>query len=287
MSDNNEINKINKINNEINAENKDQNQDINIKKVPRHLAIILDGNGRWAKRRGLPRLMGHRAGLRKLEEMVRLVKREGIRYFSVYAFSTENWNRPSMEVEGLMSLFRFYIRRKVDEIKAEGARIRFAGRHDRLPPDLLEQMKWAEDRTRDEKILDFILCINYGGRAEILDAINALIRDKNFYINNVNNKNNKNENDNDINDNDREDIKGIDITESDLKKYFYLPDVPDPDLIIRTSGELRLSNFWLWESAYSEFYFTDTYWPDFNEAALKAALADYAGRDRRYGGLKK
>ena len=228
------------------------------RKIPKHLAIILDGNGRWAKKRNLPRLMGHRAGLRKLEEMVRLVKREGIRYFSVYAFSTENWNRPSMEVTGLMSLFRFYIRRKVEEIKSEGARIRFCGRKDKLPEDLLKQMKWAEDYTKEQNILDFILCINYGGRAEILDAINALRADN---------------------------FQG-EVTEQDLRNYFYLPDVPDPDLIIRTSGELRLSNFWTWESAYSEFYFTDIHWPDFNENELKKALDDYAGRDRRYGGLK-
>ncbi len=228
------------------------------KKIPRHLAIILDGNGRWAKKRNLPRLMGHRAGLRKLEEMVRLVKREGIRYFSVYAFSTENWNRPSMEVQGLMSLFRYYIRRKVDEIKSEGARIRFCGRNDKLPEDLLQQMRWAEDYTKDQEILDFILCINYGGRAEILDAINKL----------------------------RADNFTGEVTEQDLRKYFYLPDVPDPDLIIRTSGELRLSNFWLWECAYSEFYFTDIHWPDFDENELRKALDNYAGRDRRYGGLK-
>ena len=231
-------------------------------RVPRHLAIILDGNGRWAKRRGLPRLMGHRAGLRKLEEMVRLVKREGIRYFSVYAFSTENWNRPQMEVEGLMSLFRYYIRRKVEAIKAEGARIRFCGRRDRLPQDLLDQMRWAEERTADETVMDFILCINYGGRAEVLDAINALERER------------------------MESGQEEPVTEADLRRFFYLPDVPDPDLIVRTSGELRLSNFWLWEAAYSEFYFTDIHWPDFDEAALKAALADYAGRERRYGGLK-
>ena len=249
-----------------NADNKDLNLNNNIdKKVPRHLAIILDGNGRWAKKRGLPRLMGHRAGLRKLEEMVRLVKREGIRYFSVYAFSTENWNRPWTEVQGLMSLFRFYIKHKVKEVKAEGARIRFAGRKDKLPEDLLEMMRWAEDETKDENILDFILCINYGGRAEILDAINNLRHDEKFLNKDLN----------------------INITEEDLRKYFYLPDVPDPDLIIRTSGELRMSNFWLWEGAYSEFYFTDTYWPDFDYDALKAALDDYAGRERRYGGLKK
>ena len=229
-----------------------------MKTVPDHLAIILDGNGRWAKRRGLPRLMGHRAGLRKLEEMVRLVKRRGVRYFSVYAFSTENWNRPRMEVDGLMSLFRYYIRHKVDAIKAEGGRVRFAGRRDNIPEDLLEMMRWAEDRTADETTIDFILCLNYGGRAEVLDAVNALIESGH---------------------------RGP-VSEADLRRFFYLPDVPDPDLIVRTSGELRLSNFWLWEAAYSEFYFTDIHWPDFGEAALDAALENYAGRERRYGGLK-
>lgn len=228
------------------------------KRIPTHLAIILDGNGRWAKRRNLPRLMGHRAGLRKLEQMVRLVKREGIRYFSVYAFSTENWNRPVMEVTGLMSLFRYYIRRKVEEIRTEGGRVRFCGRKDRIPEDLLVQMKWAEDYTADQNAIDFIICLNYGGRAEILDAVNSLIADK----------------------------PEAPVTEQDLRRHFYLPDVPDPDLIIRTSGELRLSNFWLWESAYSEYYFTDTYWPDFDEEELRKALDDYAGRERRYGGLK-
>lgn len=228
------------------------------KTAPDHLAIILDGNGRWARRRGLPRLMGHRAGLRKLEEMVRLVKRRRIRYFSVYAFSTENWNRPKMEVDGLMSLFRYYIRRKVDAIRAEGGRIRFAGRRDNIPADLLEMMRWAEERTREETTIDFILCLNYGGRAEVLDAVNALAASGHSGP----------------------------ITEADLRRFFYLPDVPDPDLIVRTSGELRLSNFWLWEAAYSEFYFTDIHWPDFDEAALDAALENYAGRERRYGGLK-
>ena len=227
-------------------------------KIPRHLAIILDGNGRWAKRRNLPRLMGHRAGLRNLENMVRVVKDKGIRYFSVYAFSTENWNRPVMEVTGLMRLFGYYLRRKVEEIKSMNVRIRFCGRKDRIPEDLLKQMQWAEDYTKDGKELDFILCLNYGGRAEILDAVNSLIASK----------------------------PESPVTEEDLRKHFYLPDVPDPDLIIRTSGELRLSNFWLWESAYSEYYFTSIHWPDFNENELDKALSDYSGRERRYGGLK-
>ena len=229
-------------------------------KIPSHLAIILDGNGRWAKKRNLPRLMGHRAGLRNLEKMVRVVKDKGIRYFSVYAFSTENWNRPIMEVTGLMRLFSYTLRRKVEEIKSMRTRIRFCGRKDRIPEDLLKQMQWAEDYTKDEKELDFILCINYGGRAEILDAVNSLIASK--------------------------PESTVTVTEEDLRKHFYLPDVPDPDLIIRTSGELRLSNFWLWESAYSEYYFTSIHWPDFNEEELDKALSDYSGRERRYGGLK-
>lgn len=228
------------------------------KKIPRHLAIILDGNGRWAKSRNLPRLMGHRAGLRKLEDMVKLVKREGIRYFSVYAFSTENWNRPIMEVTGLMRLFGYYLRRKVDELKELGTRIRFCGRKDRIPEELLRQMQWAEDYTKDENAVDFIVCLNYGGRAEIIDAVNSLIASG----------------------------AKSPVTEEDLRKHFYLPDVPDPDLIVRTSGELRLSNFWLWESAYSEYYFTNIHWPDFGEEELHKALDSYAGRERRYGGLK-
>ncbi len=227
--------------------------------LPTHLAIILDGNGRWAKRRNLPRLMGHRAGFRKLEAIARLARDKGIRYLSVYAFSTENWNRPEMEVKGLMSIFRFYIRKKVEELKSLGVRLRFCGRKDKIPEDLLKQMNWAEDYTAEQKIMDFVICLNYGGRAEIIDAVNALIASK----------------------------PETPVTEADLRKHFYLPDVPDPDLIIRTSGELRLSNFWLWESAYSEYYFTETFWPDFDEAELDKALASYAGRERRYGGLKK
>lgn len=225
--------------------------------IPRHLAIILDGNGRWAKKRGLPRILGHRAGLRNLENIAKLAKKYGIRYLSVYAFSTENWRRPPMEVSALMMLFRRSIRKKVGAIKEEGGRLRFAGRKDRISPDILELMQYAEKETQNETTIDLICCLDYGGRNEILDAINGLIANGH---------------------------KG-EVKEDDLRKFFYLPDVPDPDLIVRTSGELRLSNFWLWESAYSEFYFTDLFWPDFNEQALVAALNNYAERERRYGGV--
>ena len=232
--------------------------DDNIKNKPKHLAIILDGNGRWAKKRHLPRLLGHRAGVKALEKIVRAVKNYGIPYLSVYAFSTENWNRPELEVKGLMSLFRYYIRKKIDELKAEDVKLRFCGRKTGLPEDIIDLIKWAEDYTVNQKSLQFIPCLNYGGKAEILDAVNSLIASN----------------------------PQTPVTEQDLRKYFYLPDVPDPDLIIRTGGEFRLSNFWLWESAYSEYYFTNIFWPDFNEAELNKALEYFAGRERRYGGLK-
>ncbi|MCL1940745.1 MAG: polyprenyl diphosphate synthase [Synergistaceae bacterium] len=234
--------------------------------IPAHLAIVLDGNGRWAKERGWPRLMGHRSGLRNLEATTKLIKKYGIRYFSVYAFSTENWNRPFKEIEGLMSFFRHYIRNKVSKVYADGGRIRFAGRRDRLPNDLVKMMVEAEERTKDADIFDLILCIDYGGRTEIIDAVNSLISGGKTLGG---------------------DGKFVPISETDIRGNLYLPDVPDPDLIIRTSGEFRTSNFWLWESSYSEYYFTDVYWPDFNEAELVKALKSYEGRDRRYGSVKK
>ena len=235
-------------------------------KIPAHIAIVLDGNGRWAKSRGWPRLMGHRSGLRNIEITAKLMKKYGVKYFSVYAFSTENWKRSSKEIEGLMSLFRFYIRNKVKDVYAEGGRIRFAGRRERLPQDLQRMMAEAEEFTKDAGIFNLILCIDYGGRAEITDAVNAFIS-KGISLS--------------------KDGKLAPITESDICNNLYLPDVPDPDLIIRTSGEYRTSNFWLWESSYSEYYFTDVYWPDFNEDELIKALRSYEKRERRYGAAEK
>ena len=235
-------------------------------KVPTHIAIVLDGNGRWAKKRGWPRLMGHRSGLRNLEAIAKLMKKYGILYFSVYAFSTENWKRSQKEVEGLMSFFRHYIRNKVEDVYQDGGRIRFCGRRDRLPEDLVKMMAEAEEYTKDAGVYNFILCVDYGGRAEIVDAVNSLIA-KGIAI--------------------QEDGKHVPITESDICNNLYLPDVPDPDLVIRPSGVFRTSNFWLWESSYSEYYFTETLWPDFDEAELIKALRSYEERERRYGTVKK
>lgn len=225
--------------------------------LPTHVAIIMDGNGRWAQKRGLPRLMGHRAGVAALERTLRAAAELGIRYFSVYAFSTENWNRPAAEVTGLMTLLKTYAAQKIPELAENGVRVRFCGSKKHVPSDVLDTIAKAETDTANCDRITFVVCFNYGGRQEILDAI-ASAREQDHEIR----------------------------TESDLKAHLYLPDVPDPDLIIRTSGELRLSNFWLWESSYSEYYFTETLWPDFGEDDLKKALESFAGRERRYGTVK-
>ncbi len=228
-----------------------------ISKLPEHVALIMDGNGRWAKKRGLPRLLGHRAGISALERTLRAAGEMGIHYFSVYAFSTENWNRPKLEVTGLMELLRYYAKKKVPELMENGVKVRFCGSRRGIPEDVLKIIEWSERETAHCSRITLIVCFNYGGRQEILDAL-AAAQEAGEKIS----------------------------SEEDLKKYLYLPDVPDPDLIIRTSGELRISNFWLWEGAYSEYYFTDTLWPDFGGEELKKALDSYAGRERRYGRVK-
>lgn len=230
-----------------------------VRSVPLHVGIIMDGNGRWAQRRGLPRIMGHHAGVRAVERTVRAARDLGIRYVSLYAFSTENWKRPRAEVTGLMGLFRYYIKNKIKALKKEGVRLRFMGRLEDLPEDILEILRHAEEETREGKVIDMIVCLNYGGRQELVDAFNKM---RNM-------------------DPDQE------VTEETVRSCLYLPEVPDPDLIIRTSGELRMSNFLLWQASYSELYFTDTLWPDFGFEPLEEALNSYRGRDRRYGGVSK
>ncbi|ANZ45023.1 polyprenyl diphosphate synthase [Cloacibacillus porcorum] len=225
------------------------------KKKLEHVAIIMDGNGRWAKSRHLPRVMGHHAGVRAVERTVRAAKDLGIPYISLYAFSTENWKRPKGEVLGLMGLFRYYMSSKLNELCKEETRMRFAGDLAALPEDIRQILRNAEEKTEKYTERQLIVCLNYGGRKEIIDAINKITAQN----------------------------PQATVTEEMLRENLYLPDIPDPDLIIRTSGELRLSNFWLWQSSYSEYYFTDKYWPDFNKEDLEEAVKDYYERERRYG----
>jgi undecaprenyl diphosphate synthase len=218
---------------------------IHPERLPRHVAIIMDGNGRWAEQRGLQRSFGHEAGERALFDVVDGALEAGVRYLSVYAFSTENWNRPKGEVEFLLGFNRLLLRQRRDDMNVRGVRIRRIGRADPVPQDVLDEFSAAEKVTAANERLDLLVHFNYGGRAELEDAAAA----------------------------------------GSIPDNLYAPDVPDVDLLIRTSGEMRLSNFLLWQSAYAELYFTDTLWPDFDRHALFAALEDYAARDRRFGAL--
>ena len=225
-----------------------------LKNVPQHVAIIMDGNGRWATRRGQKRGEGHKAGAKTLGDVLNWCGARGIRYLTVYAFSTENWKRPKEEVDGLMSLFARMLKAKESSFLKNEVRFRMIGRRGDLSPKLLTVIESLEKKTaRFER--QFIVAISYGGRAEIVDAANAALK------------------------------RGEPLTEETFRAFLYAPDVPDPDLVIRTSGELRTSNFLLWEAAYSEYYFTDTLWPDFSEAEFDKALASYAARHRRKGGV--
>lgn len=223
----------------------------------RNVAIIMDGNGRWAARRGLPLLAGHRAGTRALRRTVEAAPDLGVRSLAVYAFSTENWGRPEPEVDDLMALFGETIEREFPDLHRQGVRVRFVGRRDRCPESLRTLMDEMEQRTAANTRLDLWVVFDYGSRAEILHAVRELM------------------------------AAGVDpaaVDEHQLREHLYAPDMPDPDLVIRTSGEMRMSNFLLWQSAYAEFEFTTTLWPDFGSAELESALHAYAGRRRRFGG---
>lgn len=224
-------------------------------KMPVHIGIVMDGNGRWAKKRFLPRIAGHQAGMKAMERVVDAAKDIGIRYLSLYAFSTENWNRAHSEVQGLMGMFRYYLKGKIEHMHRKGARVRFAGRMSVFPQDILDIVQMAEDLTKNNDKIDVIFCVNYGGRQEIADAVSRLISSG---------------------------VTG-EVTEEMLSRHMYISDIPDPDLLIRTGGELRMSNFLLWESAYSEYYFSEVYWPDFDRNELERAVESYARRERRYG----
>ena len=229
-------------------------------KVPRHVALVMDGNGRWAKQRGLPRTKGHEAGEHSLFDCVEGAIEAGVGWLSAYAFSTENWKRSPEEVRFLMGFNENVLVRRRDEMHALGVRVRWAGRRERLWPRVIRRLEEAEELTRHNKVLTLTMCVNYGGRAEIVDAVRRIAADA------------------------RDGRLNADrVSEKTLARYLDEPDMPDVDLFIRTSGEQRVSNFLLWQSAYAELAFVDTLWPDFDRRHLWQAIQEYGSRDRRYG----
>jgi undecaprenyl diphosphate synthase len=226
----------------------------NLLKIPEHVAIIMDGNGRWAKMRGLDRVYGHREGVKTVERTIKFAKKVGIKYLTLFAFSTENWQRPIEEVNAIMQLFVEYIHEKLPFLKENDIKLLFMGRKEGLWDSVLEAMKKAEDETKNCSSFTVIIGLNYSGKAEIVDAANKILKSN-----------------------------AEKIDEESFRNYLYLPKIPDPDLLIRTSGEKRISNFLLWQLAYTELYFTDVLWPDFDEEEFLKALYDYQSRDRRFG----
>ncbi|HTS17070.1 MAG TPA: isoprenyl transferase [Verrucomicrobiae bacterium] len=230
------------------------------KNLPRHVAIIMDGNGRWARKRGLPRIEGHRRAAESVREIVRVSGELGIDYLTLFAFSTENWNRPRAEVSGLMRLLDFFLKQEVAELNRNNVRLAAIGRLHELPVRAQRQLEKSIDALKKNTGLTLILALSYGGRAEIVDAVRSICREV---------KGGR--------------LEGSEIDEKVISQHLYTRGIADPDLLIRTSGEMRVSNFLLWQISYAEMYVTETLWPDFRRAEYLKALADYGGRDRRFG----
>jgi undecaprenyl diphosphate synthase len=232
-------------------------------RLPAHIAIIMDGNGRWANRRHLPRVAGHKAGVGPVRATVETCARLGIQALTLYAFSVENWKRPRAEVDTLWRLLHYYLRKELPDLQKNGIRLQAIGRVDALPPHVIRELQSVVEATSGNRKLLVNLAVNYGGRAEIVDAVNAIV--------------------------DQARLEGrlgsLEIDEGLIARHLYTSAIPDPDLLIRTSGEMRISNFLLWQIAYAELYVTDTLWPDFSRADLLRAVLEYQKRDRRYGGL--
>lgn len=232
----------------------------NFTKLPTHIAIMMDGNGRWAKKRYLPRMAGHRAGTENLRTIIKACVEFGVKYLTVYAFSTENWTRPADEVEGLMGILADALEKELSELHEQGVRLRHIGRLERLDPKVSEKIKAAIELTKNNDRLIMNIAWNYGGRDEIIGAVQRIIADG---------------------------VEADMITEEVFSHYLFTYPSPDPDLVIRTSGEQRTSNYLIWQSAYAEWYFTPVLWPDFNREQLIKAIVEFGNRKRRYGGRKK
>lgn len=228
-----------------------------LKNLPEHVAIIMDGNGRWAKKRGLPRTEGHRAATRAIRKIIEGCIQAGVSHLSLFAFSTENWKRPREEVETILRLINDQLNSNLEELNSNGVRVRLVGSKENLPEFLLESFKHAEKKTSSNSTLNLYMLINYSGRREILDAVSRITSEDKVFV----------------------------PDEKTFSEYLYEKNMPDPDLIIRTSGEMRLSNFYLWQAAYSEFYFSPKLFPDFTKTDLFKAIIDFSRRKRRFGGL--
>jgi undecaprenyl diphosphate synthase len=233
-----------------------------VSSLPKHVAIIMDGNGRWAQKHHLPRLSGHEAGRKSVKEVVQAAIHHGIRYLTLYAFSVENWQRPREEVQGLMGLLRGVLREELKEMGKQGIRLRMIGRKQDLPEAVREELEVAMEDTKGNTKLDLILALSYGSRVEITEAVQAVAREVKAGV-----------------------LDPEAISEKTVSDHLYTREIPDPDLLIRTSGEMRISNFMLWQISYAEIHVTPVLWPDFGKKEFELALADYAARERRFGGV--
>ena len=238
-------------------------QKLDLTRLPRHVAVIMDGNGRWAQKRHLPRIAGHRSGTQSARTTIETCARLKIEALTLYAFSVENWRRPKTEIDFLMQLLREYLRKEMPLIQKNDIRMRFLGRMDELPAGVQKDVREAMEKTAGNKGMVLSVALNYGGRAEIVDAMNAILAERNG------------------------NGTSSQITEELLARHLYTDGLPDPDLLIRTSGEMRVSNFLLWQIAYAEIFVTETLWPDFNRARLLEALVEFQKRERRYGGIRE
>ena len=236
---------------------------LDLTRLPRHVAVIMDGNGRWAQKRHLPRIAGHRSGTQSARTTIETCARLKIEALTLYAFSVENWRRPKTEIDFLMQLLREYLRKEMPLIQKNEIRMRFLGRVEELPAGVQKDVREAMEKTAGNKGMVLCVALNYGGRAEIVDAMNAIVAEGNG------------------------NGAPLRITEEQLSRHLYTEGLPDPDLLIRTSGEMRVSNFLLWQIAYSEIFVTETLWPDFNRARLLEALVEFQKRERRYGGIRE
>jgi undecaprenyl diphosphate synthase len=247
----------------MNAEEAYLWEKLDLTRLPRHVAVIMDGNGRWAQKRHLPRIAGHRSGTQSARTTIETCARLKIEALTLYAFSVENWRRPKTEIDFLMALLREYLRQEMPLIQKNNIRMRFLGRMDELPAGVQNDVRDAMEKTAGNKGMVLCVALNYGGRAEIVDAMNAILTERNGQG------------------------TPAKVTEEQLARHLYTDGLPDPDLLIRTSGEMRVSNFLLWQIAYAEIFVTETLWPDFNRARLLEALLEFQKRERRYGGIRE